>query len=100
MVCDTAMRKEGPMPKTLQPGAAYAGRRADVVAKVYSLEREADQLLQQYAGAKMHGRLLSRLIYEHHARQQAKLAERQRLQERVHTALGSAGADSGTPRGE
>jgi hypothetical protein len=60
----------------LPPGTPYAGRREDGVVLNITLDRQAKELLQQWAPGKQMGAMVARLIYEHQARQE----ERQRLQ--------------------
>jgi hypothetical protein len=72
------------MARRLEPGAPYAGRRADIAVINCSVDRAAATLLRQYAGGKTLGRFVSRLVYEHHARQQ----ERVRVHEQIATILG------------
>jgi hypothetical protein len=72
------------MPKTLEPGQPYAGRTPGVVPVNLTLDRDAYELLREQAPAKKaYGRFVSRLIYEHHARQQ----ERQRLRKHMQSVL-------------
>lgn len=76
------------MGKTLAPGKPYTGRAAGVVPVNLTLDRDAYELLQQQAPAKKaYGRFLSRLIYEHVARQQERRKERHRIMEQMHTVL-------------
>ena len=73
------------MPKVLVPGQPYAGRAPGVIPVNFTLDKDAYELLQQQAPAKKaYGRFVSRLIYEHFARQQ----ERQRVREHLVTVLG------------
>jgi hypothetical protein len=69
------------MPKLLAPGQPYAGRRADAVIVNVTVDFEAATVLRRYCpeGRKNMGRFISRLLYEHDARER----ERQRLQEGV-----------------
>jgi hypothetical protein len=60
-------------PKLLE-GTPYAGRRESCAVATLNLEREARDLLKQWAPTTM-GAFVSRLIYEHRARQE----ERERL---------------------
>jgi hypothetical protein len=62
----------------------YTGRAPGVVPVNLTLDKDAYELLQQQAPAKKaYGRFISRLIYEHYARQQ----ERRRLWEHMQTVL-------------
>jgi hypothetical protein len=62
----------------------YVGRAPGVVPVNLTLDRDAYELLREQAPAKKgYGRFVSRLIYEHHARQQ----EQQRLREHMQTIL-------------
>ncbi len=73
------------MPKALEPGHPYAGRAPGVVPVNLTLDKDAYELLQQQAPAKKaYGRFLSRLIYEHQARQE----ERRRVREQMVAVLG------------
>ena len=61
------------MAKRLEPGQQYAHRRPEVTVLQLDLDREAEGLLRAYAGpGKTLGRLVSRLIYEHHARMEER----------------------------
>jgi hypothetical protein len=65
----------------------YAGRSPASTVLQLDVENEAAQLLRFYGGhGRRLGRLVSRLVYEHHARQE----ERQRMQQEQ--ALAGAGA--------
>ena len=73
------------MSKTIEPGQPYAGRAPGVVPVNLTLDRDAYELLREQAPVKKgYGRFLSRLIYEHSARQQ----ERQRVREQMVAVLG------------
>jgi hypothetical protein len=72
------------MARRLEPGEPYTGRRTDIAVINCSVDRDAATLLRQYAGGKTLGRFVSRLVYEHHARQQ----ERGRVREQITTVLG------------
>ncbi len=72
------------MARRLEPGAPYAGRRADIAVINCSVDRDAATLLRQYAGGKTLGRFVARLVYEYHARQQ----ERVRVREQMAVVLG------------
>ena len=73
------------MSKTIEPGQPYAGRAPGVVPVNLTLDRDAYELLREQAPAKKgYGRFVSRLIYEHHARQE----ERQRLRQQVAAVIG------------
>jgi hypothetical protein len=65
-------RRAVAMSKKLQPSEPYAGRRPDVMVLNTSLEYEAMQILRKYCppGRRTTGRFLSRLLYEHEAKQQ------------------------------
>jgi hypothetical protein len=64
------------MSKPLPPGTPYGGlRRADAAVLNVTLDREAKELLQQWAPGKQMGAMVARLIYEH----QTRLEERQRI---------------------
>jgi hypothetical protein len=69
------------MPKLRTPDQPYAGRRMDAVVINVTLENEAVEFLRRYCppGQRTMGRFLSRLIFEHEARQE----ERQRLRQEV-----------------
>ena len=69
--------------RRLAAGQAYSGRREDVAVINCTIDRDAATLLRHYASGKTLGRLVARLIFEHHARQQ----ERQRLREHMQTLL-------------
>jgi hypothetical protein len=60
------------MPRTLEPGATYAGRRDDIVPTNISYEREALEYAREKAGGKHLGRYMSRLIYEDRARDEER----------------------------
>jgi len=63
----------------------YAGHAPGVVPVNFTIDKDAYELLQQQAPAKKaYGRFISRLIYEHCARQE----ERQRLRTQMVTVLG------------
>jgi hypothetical protein len=72
----------------LSPGTPYGGlRRADAAVLNVTLDREAKELLQQWAPGKQMGAMVARLIYEHQARQE----ERQRIaQELLNNGKASA----------
>jgi hypothetical protein len=72
------------MPKTLEPGQPYAGRREDVAVINCSVDRETASLLRQYAGGKKLGAFVSRLVHEYHGRQ----LERARVRHELATILG------------
>jgi len=72
------------MPKLLEPGASYSGRRADVAVLNCTVPRETVSLLQQYAGGKKVGAFIALLVQEHHGRQQ----ERLRLREQIREVIG------------
>jgi hypothetical protein len=74
------------MPKTLEPGQRYSGRRVDAVVVNTTIDRSAAVVLRKYCpeGRKGMGRFLSRLIYEHDAREQ----ERLRLREHIREVIG------------
>jgi hypothetical protein len=73
------------MARVLDPGESYAGRAPGVVPVNLTIDREAYELLQQHApGKKTYGRFLSRLIYEHTARQ----AVWQQVREQLRTLVG------------
>ena len=73
------------MAKLLIPGQPYTGRAPGVVPVNLTLDKDAYDLLQQQAPAKKaYGRFVSRLIYEHQARQE----ERQRLRAQMANVLG------------
>jgi hypothetical protein len=67
------------MARQLEPGEPYAGRRTDRAVISCSVDRDAATLLRQYAGGKTLGRFVSRLVYEHHARQQERVQVWQEL---------------------
>ena len=72
------------MPKACELLEQYSGRPAGVVPVNFTLDREAVELLRRFApGVRAHGRFLSRLIFEHAARQE----ERKRLHEQLNAAL-------------
>jgi hypothetical protein len=74
------------MPKTLEPGQRYSGRRADAVVVNTTIDRSAAVVLRKYCpeGRKGMGKFLSRLLYEHDAREQ----ERLRLREHIREVIG------------
>lgn len=72
------------MPKILEPGASYSGRRADVSVLNCTVPRETVSLLQQYAGGKKIGTFIALLVQEYHGKQQ----ERLRLREQIHEVIG------------
>jgi hypothetical protein len=61
------------MPKVLEPGARYSGRRADVAVLNCTVPRETVRLLQQYAGGKKLGAFIALLVQEYHGKQQERL---------------------------
>jgi hypothetical protein len=66
------------MSKTLELAEHYTGRSDSIVPVNFSLDREAAELLRRVApGMRTRGRFISRLIFEHAARQE----ERQRIRE-------------------
>ena len=69
------------MPKVLEPGASYSGRRADVAVLNCSLPRDTVALLQQYAGGKKIGAFIALLVQEYHGRQQERARLREHLRE-------------------
>jgi hypothetical protein len=81
------------MPKPLAPGQSYAHRRTDIIPFQISLDREAFELLHHYAGpGRTISRLLSRLVFEHHARMQ----EKQRWQQTGAHARTAGSVDAGS----
>jgi hypothetical protein len=67
--------------KPLAPGSTYAGKRRSARVKVLTMDAEAVALLHHYAPqGRQLGAFVSRLLYEHHARQEARKEERERLQ--------------------
>jgi hypothetical protein len=73
------------MPKLLKPGQPYVGRRDDAVVLNVTIDHAAATLLRKYCpeGRKGLGHFITRLLYQHDARQQ----EAQRLHERgIHSA--------------
>jgi hypothetical protein len=74
------------MGKPLEPGAAYSGRRADAAVINCTVDKEVATLMRHYGPGKKLGWFMSRLVHEHHAKQQ----ERQRVQQAVHNALEEA----------
>jgi len=80
------------MARVLDPGESYAGRAPGVVPVNLTIDRNAYELLQRHAaGKKTYGRLLSRLIYEHDARE----AVRQQVREQLRTLIGEEGPPVG-----
>ena len=71
------------MPKLLEPGASYSGRRADVAVLNCTVPRETVSLLQQYAGGKKIGTFIALLVQEYHGKQQ----ERLRLRAQIHEVM-------------
>ncbi len=71
------------MPKLLEPGATYSGRRADVAVLNCSIPRDTISLLQQYAGGKKIGAFIALLVQEYHGKQQ----ERLRLRAQIHEVM-------------
>jgi hypothetical protein len=70
--------------RTSDQNHPYAGRVPGVRPINVTIDKEAYELLRQQAPAKKaYGRFLSRLIYEHDARQQ----ERQRLREQMRSLM-------------
>ena len=69
------------MPKVLEPGASYSGRRADVAVLNCTVPRETASLLQQYAGGKKIGTFIALLVQEYHGKQQERLRLRAQIQE-------------------
>ena len=69
------------MPRILEPGASYSGRRADVAVLNRTVPRETVNLLQQYAGGKKVGAFIALLVQEHHGRQQERLRLRAQIRE-------------------
>ena len=67
----------------------YAGRSDGVACVNFSIEKPALELLYQYSapGRRTMGKFISRLVFEHHAREE----ERQRSRETV--AMASAGGE-------
>ena len=69
----------------------YPPRRADIAQVNFSIDREARTLLNQYAGGgKAIGRFVTRLVYEHRAREE----ERARLQQVLQGALEASTRES------
>jgi hypothetical protein len=68
------IQKGNSMPKVLEPDQHYAGRRLDATVLNTTLDSEAVAILHKYCPKGRHGTgaFLSRLIYEHEARQEAK----------------------------
>jgi len=56
----------------MEPGECHIGRRHDVKPVAISLDREASDLIREWAGGtgRRLGRYLSRLIYEERARRE------------------------------
>jgi hypothetical protein len=72
------------MPKIMEPGQPYTGRAPGVIPINITIDKDAYQLLQEYAPIKKgYGRFISRLLYEHHTR----ITERQWLWEHLQTVL-------------
>jgi hypothetical protein len=67
------------MPKNLLDGEPYAGRRPDIKPLNISLDREAADLVRQWAGdgGKVLGRFMSRLVFEERARREERARLRQ-----------------------
>ena len=85
-----------PMPRTVPPDEAYAGRPKAIIPLQLSLEREALALARQRAiSEKALGRYLTRLIYEDVARWE----ERARLRQVLASALLEEGSGRSMPDG-
>jgi hypothetical protein len=75
--------------KPLASGSTYAGKRRSARVKVLTMDAEAVELLHHYAPpGKRLGAFVSRLLYEHHARQEARKEERERLQRQLAEVAG------------
>ena len=69
------------MPRVLEPGASYSGRRADMAVLNCTVPRETVSLLQHYAGGKKFGAFIALLVQEHHGRQQERVRLREQIRE-------------------
>jgi hypothetical protein len=73
------------MPKVLNPGHIKPDRAPGVMQCNFTLDKAAYAVLQEHApGPKLYGRFLSRLLYEHAARQEG----RKQVQEHLATLVG------------
>jgi hypothetical protein len=83
------------MAKTLELSEHYAGRGDGFVPVNFSLEREAAELLLRVApGIKSRGRFISRLIYEHAAREEERRRLREHLAQVLHTHVVEGAPDA------
>lgn len=60
--------------RQIEPGERYAGRRQDIRPLNISLDREASDLIIQWAGGtgRTLGRFISRLVFEERARREER----------------------------
>jgi hypothetical protein len=70
------------MPRMLELADRYSGRADGVVPVNFTIDREAAELLRQLApSSRVRGRFISRLLYEHVARQEERQRVRAQLSE-------------------
>jgi hypothetical protein len=71
------------MSRVRKPDEAYAGRRFDAVVINATIDVQAATILHHYCppGRKGTGKFLSRLLYEHDAREQERVRLRVHIQE-------------------